>query len=80
MRSPSYCPCCDQALATPEEGLDAECGACGWFEGMDDDDDIDDGGAFQEARHMAGMGGGNAGLADFGGLELDGPDNYDDNY
>lgn len=69
------CPDCNDWLTTA-----GKCGACGWFEGQDvEDEDDDDGGAFEEARHMAGMGGGNAGLADFGGLDIsDG--GYDDRF
>ena len=40
-------------------------------EDEDEDEEDDDGGAFEEARHMAGMSGGNQGLADFYGLEID---------
>jgi hypothetical protein len=38
---------------------------------QDEDEDEDAGGAYEEARHMAGMSGGNAGLAEFYGLDLD---------
>ena len=40
--------------------------------------DEDDAVGRSEARQMAGMAHGNRGLADFGGLELDGPDCSDD--
>ena len=50
-------------------GRVVECSCC-----LSDDDDL----WRSEARQMAGMAHGNRGLADFGGLEVDGPDCSDD--
>ena len=50
-------------------GRVVECSCC-----LSDDDDL----WRSEARQMAGMAHGNRGLADFDGLELDGPDCSDD--
>ena len=77
--TPTIQPTLIQCPACTSDALDEAsliCNECGWYADQDEDEDEDDAdsGDGGEGRMLAGMEGGSRGLADYDGLELDGPD------